>query len=67
MEAVDSHIPTPKRVTDADFLLPIEVHLRECKRMQPNRSFQPQKITQGVYSIEGRGTVVTGRVERGTF
>lgn len=44
MEAVDSHIPTPKRVTDADFLLPIE----------------------GVYSIEGRGTVVTGRVERGT-
>lgn len=44
MAAVDEYIPTPTRVTDADFLLPIE----------------------GVYSIEGRGTVVTGRVERGT-
>jgi len=43
MAAVDTHIPTPQRITDADFLLPIE----------------------GVYSIEGRGTVVTGRVERG--
>lgn len=43
MAAVDNDIPTPPRVTDAPFLLPIE----------------------GVYSIEGRGTVVTGRVERG--
>jgi len=44
MAAVDAWIPTPQRLTEADFLLPIE----------------------GVYSIEGRGTVVTGRVERGT-
>lgn len=44
MRTVDEHIPTPERITDAPFLLPIE----------------------GVYSIEGRGTVVTGRVERGT-
>lgn len=44
MAAVDEHIPTPQRLVDADFLLPIE----------------------SVYSIEGRGTVVTGRVERGT-
>jgi elongation factor Tu len=43
MAAVDADIPTPARITDAPFLLPIE----------------------GVYSIEGRGTVVTGRVERG--
>jgi elongation factor Tu len=43
MNAVDSYVPEPVRINDADFLLPIE----------------------GVYSIEGRGTVVTGRVERG--
>jgi len=43
MQCVDDDIPTPQRITDAPFLLPIE----------------------GVYSIEGRGTVVTGRCERG--
>ncbi len=43
MEALDSWIPVPERVTDLPFLLPIE----------------------DVFSIEGRGTVVTGRVERG--
>ena len=43
MEALDSWIPEPERVTDLPFLLPIE----------------------DVFSIEGRGTVVTGRVERG--
>ena len=36
-------LPEPERVTDQDFLLPIE----------------------DIFSIEGRGTVVTGRVERG--
>lgn len=44
MEEVDNYIPTPVRITDADFMMPIE----------------------GVYSIPGRGTVVTGRIERGT-
>ncbi|PZT92358.1 MAG: elongation factor Tu [Citromicrobium sp.] len=43
MEAVDTHIPTPDRPVDKDFLMPIE----------------------DVFSISGRGTVVTGRVETG--
>ncbi len=42
-EALDSYIPTPKRVIDKAFLMPVE----------------------DVFSISGRGTVVTGRVERG--
>ncbi len=43
MDAVDTYIPDPVRVTDKPFLLPIE----------------------DVMTISGRGTVVTGRVERG--
>ncbi len=43
MEALDSFIPEPVRITDQAFLMPIE----------------------DVFSIEGRGTVVTGRIERG--
>src|SRR5881296_3747286 len=43
MEAVDSYIPTPVRVVDKPFLMPIE----------------------DIFTITGRGTVVTGRVERG--
>ncbi len=43
MDALDSWIPEPERITDQAFLMPIE----------------------DVFSIEGRGTVVTGRVERG--
>ena len=43
MDALDSWIPEPERITDQDFWLPIE----------------------DIFSIEGRGTVVTGRVERG--
>ena len=43
MEAVDSYIPIPTRLTDKPFLMPIE----------------------DIFSIQGRGTVVTGRVERG--
>jgi len=42
-EALDSHIPLPKRALDQPFLMPVE----------------------DVFSISGRGTVVTGRVERG--
>ena len=42
-EALDSYIPTPKRDTDKDFIMPIE----------------------DVFSISGRGTVVTGRIEAG--
>ena len=44
MEAVDNYIPTPERMSDKDFLMPVE----------------------DVFSISGRGTVATGRVERGT-
>jgi elongation factor Tu len=43
LEAVDSHIPEPQRLTDKPFLMPVE----------------------DVFSIEGRGTVATGRIERG--
>lgn len=43
MEAVDSYVPLPQRVTDKPFLMPVE----------------------DVFSITGRGTVATGRVETG--
>ncbi len=45
MDAVDQHIPQPKRPKDKPFLMPIE----------------------DVFSISGRGTVVTGRVEQGVI
>jgi elongation factor Tu len=44
MNALDTYIPDPVRLTDKPFLMPIE----------------------DVFSITGRGTVVTGRIERGT-
>ena len=44
-DALDAYIPTPKRVIDKPFLMPVE----------------------DVFSISGRGTVVTGRVERGVI
>ncbi len=44
MAEVDSYIPTPERMSDLAFLMPVE----------------------DVFSISGRGTVATGRVERGT-
>ena len=43
MAAVDGYVPTPPRLTDQPFLMPIE----------------------DVFGIKGRGTVVTGRIERG--
>jgi len=43
VKAMDEYIPTPERVIDKPFLMPIE----------------------DVFSISGRGTVVTGRIERG--
>jgi elongation factor Tu len=43
MEAVDTFIPTPERLVDRPFLMPVE----------------------DVFTISGRGTVATGRVERG--
>jgi elongation factor Tu len=43
VEEMDKYIPTPQRVIDKPFLMPIE----------------------DVFSISGRGTVVTGRIERG--
>ena len=45
MAAVDDYIPTPDRMADQPFLMPIE----------------------DIFSITGRGTVATGRVERGTL
>jgi elongation factor Tu len=43
MDAVDSSIPEPQRMTDKDFLMSVE----------------------DVFSIKGRGTVGTGRIEQG--
>jgi len=43
MQAVDDYIPTPERMVDRPFIMPIE----------------------DVFGIKGRGTVVTGRIERG--
>jgi elongation factor Tu len=45
MDAVDDYIPLPERLTDKDFLMPVE----------------------DVFSITGRGTVATGRIERGVI
>jgi len=45
MNAVDSWIPIPPRLTDLPFLMPVE----------------------DVFSITGRGTVATGRIERGVI
>lgn len=45
MNAVDEHIPLPVRLTDKEFLMPVE----------------------DVFSITGRGTVATGRIERGVI
>jgi elongation factor Tu len=45
MDALDSYVPIPKRVTDKPFLMPVE----------------------DVFSITGRGTVATGRVETGVL
>lgn len=43
MDAVDTYVPTPERILDKPFLMPVE----------------------DVFSISGRGTVSTGRIERG--
>jgi len=43
MDIVDSYIPTPVRVKDKPFMMPVE----------------------DVFSIKGRGTVATGRIDRG--
>jgi elongation factor Tu len=43
MDNVDEYIPLPQRLTDRDFLMPVE----------------------DTMSITGRGTVATGRIERG--
>lgn len=45
MNTVDEYIPTPERLIDKPFLMPIE----------------------DVFSITGRGTVATGRIERGVI
>jgi elongation factor Tu len=43
VEALDTYVPEPERITDGPYLMPVE----------------------DVFSISGRGTVVTGRIERG--
>ncbi len=43
LDAIDTYIPEPERITDKPFLMSVE----------------------DVFSIKGRGTVATGRIERG--
>ena len=45
VDALDSYVPEPERITDGASLMPVE----------------------DVFSISGRGTVVTGRIERGVI
>lgn len=45
LDALDRHIPEPKRAIDKPFLMPIE----------------------GIHTIEGRGTVATGKIEQGVI
>ncbi len=45
LDALDRHIPEPKRAIDKPFVMPIE----------------------GVHTIEGRGTVATGKIEQGVI
>ena len=45
VDALDSYVPEPERITDGAYLMPVE----------------------DVFSISGRGTVVTGRIERGVI
>ena len=45
VEALDTYVPEPERITDGAYLMPVE----------------------DVFSISGRGTVVTGRIERGVI
>jgi elongation factor Tu len=45
VDALDAHVPDPKRDFESPFMMPIE----------------------DVFTIEGRGTVVTGRVQRGVL
>jgi elongation factor Tu len=45
LEALDRHIPEPRRAIDKPFLMPIE----------------------GIHTIEGRGTVATGKIEQGVI
>jgi elongation factor Tu len=45
LEALDRHIPEPKRAIDRPFLMPIE----------------------GVHTIDGRGTVATGKIAQGVI
>jgi elongation factor Tu len=45
LDALDAHIPEPKRAIDRPFLMPVE----------------------GVHTIEGRGTVATGKIEQGVI
>src|SRR5262245_56337740 len=45
LQALDDHIPDPKRAIDKPFLMAIE----------------------GVHTIEGRGTVATGKIEQGVI
>jgi elongation factor Tu len=55
MEALDAYIPVPERDTEKPFLMPVE-DVFSITGLMP---------VEDVFSITGRGTVATGRIERG--
>ncbi len=72
MKAVDEHIPQPIRDLDKPFLMPVEVFaFRITDFIDTNTSIlliDAAYIShQDVFSIGGRGTVLTGRIERGVI
>jgi len=66
-DALDSYIPEPERAIDRPFLMPVEdldSYIPEPERAIDRPFLMP---VEDVFSISGRGTVVTGRIERGVI
>ena len=67
MDAVDSFIPDPQRATDQPFLMPmskVDEYIPDPVRDTEKPFLMP---VEDVFTITGRGTVATGRVERGAL
>eukprot|EP00960_Hanusia_phi_P069083 766998-Hanusia_phi.AAC.4 len=58
MKAVDDYIPEPARDMDKPFLMPVDIFSQSTGRGSD---------VEDIFSIAGRGTVVTGRIETGTI
>jgi len=65
MDAVDNYIPMPEREIDKPFMMSVE----DVFSIKPEREIDKPFMmsVEDVFSIKGRGTVVTGRIDRGTI